>query len=256
SLDHPNIVPIYEVGEHEGEHYFSMKLIEGGSVARHLPGLAKDLPTGVGLLMTVAYAVHHAHQHGVLHRDLKPANILLDAEGRPHVTDFGLAKRLELKPGEAGLTESGMIVGTPSYMAPEQADSQAAVSTAADVYSLGAILSDPLTGRPPPPASPPLAPLVQRRQQEPTAPRRLNRRVDSDLETICLKCLHKQPPNRYASAAALGDDLQRWLRGEPIQARPVGRCQRALKWARRRPAIAALSALLVVVFLAGRSREP
>ncbi|HMF12828.1 MAG TPA: serine/threonine-protein kinase, partial [Gemmataceae bacterium] len=251
SLDHPNIVPIYEVGEHEGEHYFSMKLIEGGSVARHLPGLAKDLPTGVGLLMTVAYAVHHAHQHGVLHRDLKPANILLDAEGRPHVTDFGLAKRLELKPGEEGLTQQGMIVGTPSYMAPEQADSQAAVSTAADVYSLGAILYELLTGRPPFRASTPLDTLVQLRQQEPTPPRRLNRRVDSDLETICLKCLQKEPRRRYSSAAALGDDLKRWQRGDPIQARPVGRCQRALKWARRRPAIAALSALLVVVFFAG-----
>jgi WD40 repeat protein/tRNA A-37 threonylcarbamoyl transferase component Bud32 len=251
SLDHPNIAPIYEVGEHEGEHYFSMKLIEGGSLAEHLPRLAADLPTGVGLLMTVACAVHYAHQRGVLHRDLKPANILLDAEDRPHVTDFGLAKRLGLKSGEASLTQQGMIVGTPSYMAPEQAASQSVVSTAADVYSLGAILYELLTGRPPFRASTPLDTLVQLREEEPIAPRRLNRRVDCELETICLKCLHKESRQRYPSAEALADDLKRWLRGEPILARPVGRCRRAIKWARRRPGLAAMSVLLGFVSLAG-----
>jgi WD40 repeat protein/tRNA A-37 threonylcarbamoyl transferase component Bud32 len=251
SLDHPNIAPIYEVGEHEGEHYFSMKLIEGGSLAQNLPRLAANVPAGVSLLMAAARAVHYAHQRGVLHRDLKPVNILLDSDGRPYVTDFGLAKRLDRKAGTASLTEQGMIVGTPSYMAPEQASNQAAVSTAADVYSLGAVLYELLTGRPPFCAATPLDTLVQLRDQEPVAPRRVNRRVDRDLETVCLKCLRKEPAQRYPSAAALADDLERWLRGEPIEARPIGRCRRALKWARRQPGVATLVVVLVLAFVAG-----
>jgi WD40 repeat protein/tRNA A-37 threonylcarbamoyl transferase component Bud32 len=250
-LDHPNIAPIYEVGEHEREHYFSMKLLGGGSLAEHLPRLRSDLRAAVGLMATVARAVHHAHQRGLLHRDLKPANILLDEQGRPYVTDFGLAKRLGPKPSEMSLTQQGMIVGTPSYMAPEQADAAGGVSTAADVYSLGAILYELLTGRPPFRADTPLETLVQLREREPASPRRLNRRVNRDLETVCLKCLNKQPQQRYPSAVALADDLERWLTGESIQARPAGRCERAFKWARRRPALAVLIGLLGFVFFAG-----
>jgi WD40 repeat protein/tRNA A-37 threonylcarbamoyl transferase component Bud32 len=250
-LDHPNIAPIYEIGEHEGGHYFSMKLIGGGSLAAHLPRLRSDARAGVDLMVTVARAVHHAHQRGLLHRDLKPANILLDEQGRPYVTDFGLAKRLGPKPAEASLTQQGMIVGTPSYMAPEQANAIGGVSTAADVYSLGAILYELLTGRPPFRADTPLDTLVQLREREPASPRSLNRRVNRDLETVCLKCLNKQPHQRYASATALADDMERWLTGEPIQARPAGRCERAVKWARRRPALAGLLGLLVFVFFAG-----
>lgn len=219
-LDHPNITPIYEVGEQDGNHFFSMKLIEGGSLAAHLPRLRSDPRLGAGLVATVARTVHHAHQRGVLHRDLKPANVLLDERGQPHVTDFGLAKRLKPHPGEASLTQKGMIVGTPSYMAPEQAGADAGISTAADVYSLGAILYELLAGQPPFRAATALETLVLLRECEPAAPRSLNRRVDRDLETICLKCLDKQPLRRYGSALALAEDLERWLNGEPIQAHP------------------------------------
>ena len=191
--------------------------------------------------------MHHAHQRGILHRDLKPGNILLDAQGEPHVTDFGLARKIE---GDSQLTQSGAIVGTPSYMAPEQASAKKGLTVAADIYALGTILYELLTGRPPFRAESPLDTLMQVMDREPDAPRRLNSAVDRDLETICLKCLGKEPARRYDSAAALADDLQRWLDGEAVLARPTPALVRAWKWARRRPALAALAGTVVAAAIA------
>jgi tetratricopeptide (TPR) repeat protein len=245
-LDHPNIVPIYEVGEHGGRPYFSMKLIEGGSLKErlvHPPPIA--MGGLVRVMAQVARAVHHAHQRGILHRDLKPANILLDLRGEPHVTDFGLAKRIET---DAGLTQSGAVLGTPSYMAPEQANGQARrLTTAADVYGLGAILYEMLTGRPPFRGETPLETIRQVVEREPQRPAAVRPGVDRDLETICLKCLDKDPQRRYGSAEALADDLDSWLSHRPIRARRAGPGERLVKWARRRPAAAALLVVLAVV---------
>jgi len=256
NMDHPNIVPIYEVGVHEGQHYFTMKLVEGGSLAQwiadcrlKIADFNRNQQMSIARLMeTVARATHFGHQRGILHRDLKPANILLQiADGKsaifnlqsaiPVVTDFGLAKRIE---GGSDLTASGAIVGTPSYMAPEQAAGQKSLSTAVDVYSLGAVLYELLTGQPPFRAETPLKTLIEVREREPKPPRSLNTQIDRDLETICLKCLEKDPGRRYGSAEALADDLRRWLDGVPIEARPSTAWERVSKWARRRPAAAAL----------------
>jgi hypothetical protein len=216
-LDHPNLVPIYEVGEHQGLPFFTMKYIDGGSLAQHLDRLYGDVRSAVRLVATIARAVHHAHQRGIIHRDLKPANVLIDTEGQPHITDFGLAKRTD---GDSGLTQSGAILGTPSYMAPEQAGGKKEITTAADVYSLGAILYELLTGRPPFRAETPLDTLLQVLENDPAPPRSLRPQMDRDLEMICLKCLAKNPVQRYSSAAALADDLERWLVGEPLSVRP------------------------------------
>jgi formylglycine-generating enzyme required for sulfatase activity/tRNA A-37 threonylcarbamoyl transferase component Bud32 len=246
NLDHPNIVPIYEVGEHEGQHYFSMKLIEGGSLAEQLSQFRSDPKATANLVATAARAVHHAHQRGILHRDLKPGNILLDAKEQPQVTDFGLAKRMK---DDAGHTQTGVIVGTPSYMPPEQARSEKVLTTAVDVYSLGAILYEMLTGRPPFRAGSALDTMLLVLEREPEAPRKHNPHADRDLETICLKCLDKEPERRYQSAALLAEDLDRFVRGEPIHARAVRTPERLWKWVKRRPALSALGTGLVLVLM-------
>jgi thiol-disulfide isomerase/thioredoxin/tRNA A-37 threonylcarbamoyl transferase component Bud32/tetratricopeptide (TPR) repeat protein len=249
-LDHPNIVPIYQVGVEAGQHYFTMKLFEGGTLDEHMSRFQQDPKASIRLMATVARAVHYAHQHGILHRDLKPGNILLDADEQPHVTDFGLAKHL----GEAGSqTQSGAVLGTPSYMAPEQAAARKDLSIVVDVYSLGAILFELLTGKPPFHASSTMETIRMVIESEPPRPRTLNARIDRDLETITLKCLEKNPQRRYPSAQMLAEDLERYLSGEPIRARPATRVERTVKWVRRRPATAALIgvASLALVSLLG-----
>jgi WD40 repeat protein len=263
-LDHPHIVPIYEVGDQEGQLFFSMRFLEGGSLADRL-GLGTDrahpLPPrdAARLLITVAQAVHHAHQRGVLHRDLKPSNILLDAAGGPHVADFGLAKQLN---SDGDLTQSGTLLGTPGYMAPEQAapmpapgrrgggDERLRATTALDVYGLGTILYALLTGRAPFQGDTPLDTLDRVRSSEPVPPRRIRDEVDRDLEAVCLKCLEKEPARRYGSAEALAEDLERWLAGKPTCARTIGPLGRVLRWCRRKPLAMALI-VLSVALLAG-----
>jgi WD40 repeat protein len=239
-LDHPCIVPIFEFGEHAGHPFFTMRLIEGGKLADCLAHYREHPREAARLLATAARAVHHAHQRGVLHRDLKPSNILLDDKGQPQVTDFGLARLLE---ADSNLTQSGALVGTPSYMAPEQTlAGEMAISTATDVHALGAVLYAILTEQPPYRGATVVDTLLQVREQIPAPPSSHNTRINRDFDTICLKCLEKKPADRYGSAEALADDLERWLAGLPIQARPIGPWERSLKWARRRPAIAASSA--------------
>jgi tetratricopeptide (TPR) repeat protein len=249
-LRHPNIVGIYEIGEVDGRPFFSLEYAEGGSLSARLADTALTPPQAARLVEALAGAMQAAHSAGVVHRDLKPGNILLTADGTPKITDFGLAKLLG---GDSGRTESGAILGTPSYMAPEQARGQsrdAAVGPAADVWALGALLYETLTGRPPFRGPSVLETLDQVRLQEPVPPTRLQPRTPRDLEVITLKCLEKDPARRYASAGELAEDLRRFLAGEPIRARPTPRWERLWKWARRRPAAAAL---VVVIALAALS---
>jgi eukaryotic-like serine/threonine-protein kinase len=248
NLQHPNIVAIHEVGEHEGRHYFSMDYVAGTSLAALVRQNPLPAPRAARYVQIIADAIRHAHQQGILHRDLKPSNVLIDANDQPRVTDFGLAKRIT---GGSELTGTGQILGSPSYMPPEQAGARrGAVGPASDVYSLGAVLYELLTGRPPFQAETPLDTLMQVLETEPVSPRLLNPKLPRDLETITLKCLRKEPSGRYGSAAALAEDLKRWQEGKPIRARPVGFGEHAWKWAQRRPAVAALVVIVPFALLA------
>ncbi len=249
-LDHPNIVPIYEVGERDGFCFYSMKLVEGTTlqdlVARGVTDAAA-CRHGAAILVKVAEAVHHAHQRGVLHRDLKPSNVLLDQEHEPYVSDFGLARQTD---EDSSLTMSRALIGTPAYLAPEVALGGARQSTvAADVYGLGAILYQLLTGRPPFVGATVMETLRAVQDTEPTSPRRLNPAVPADLETICLKCLEKEPKKRYGTSQAIADDLARFLRHEPILARPTNHVERAWRWCRRKPALASAYAGVLALAL-------
>ncbi len=245
-LDHPNIVPIFEIGEADGQPFFSMKLIEGPTLAQGLKELdsVQRERRSAKLVAKLARAVHFAHQRGIIHRDLKPNNVLLDSRGEPHLTDFGLAKLVEQ---DSTLTKTAAVLGTPSYMSPEQARGESKqITTAADIYGLGAILYELLTGQPPFAGGTTMQTIRLVLDTEPRPPSVSNPALDRDLETICLKCLEKEPSRRYGSAEALAEDLDRWLRHEPILARPASPLDRLSKWARRHPAVAVLLAGLVI----------
>lgn len=250
-LQHPNIVQIFEIGEHERLPFFSLEFVDGQSLDDKLRGKPLPPQEGAKLLVTICRAMQYAHDHGVLHRDLKPANILLSKEGVPKVTDFGLAKRLEEEAAGSGTTREGTVMGTPSYMSPEQAQGAIAkLGPATDQYSLGAMLYEFLTGRPPFVSPKPLETIMQVIKKEPLAPRELQPKVPLDLETICLKTLSKEPEKRYASCAELADDLERYLRGEPIIARPVSQVEKAWRWYKRNRLVGNLSIAAAVGLLA------
>ena len=245
SLDHSGIVPIYEVGERDGSCYFSMKLVEGGQLDEVIKREPMPIRRAIELIAKVARTVHYAHEHGILHRDIKPGNILLDGKGEPHLTDFGLARLVET---ESTVTRTMEVLGTPSYMAPEQAvGNNARISSATDVYGVGAVLYQLLTGQPPFAGGTTYETIKLLLDTEPRQPRLLNPKLDRDLSTICLKCLEKDPQRRYSSALALAEDLERWLKHEPIQARRTGVLTRGKKWVRRNPTSALLAASLVAL---------
>jgi len=247
SLEHPGIVPIYEIGEHEGQHFFSMGFIDGAG----LDVQVKDGPMApreaAAITQQVCEAIAYAHSQNVIHRDLKPANVLIDGTGQAKVTDFGLAKKTD---ADSGLTGTGQILGTPGYMPPEQASGETdTIGPAADIYSLGAILYALLTGRPPFQSANVMDTLVAVLEQEPVTPRQLNPALDQDLETICLKCLEKDAGRRYATTDELVAELGRYLNGEPIHARPIGKLERGWRWCKRKPALAGLGGLAVLLLL-------
>src|SRR5438105_6240220 len=244
-LEHPGIVPIHEVGERDGSCYFSMKFVEGGQLDEVVRRKPMSIRQAAELIAKVAHTVHYAHEHGILHRDIKPGNILLDAKGEPHLTDFGLARLVE---SESSVTHTLEVLGTPSYMAPEQAvGNNAAISSVTDVYGLGAVLYQLLTGQPPFAGGTTYETIKLLLDTEPRKPRLLNPKIDRDLSTICLKCLEKDPKRRYSSALALAEDLERWLKHEPIQARRTGIFARGKKWVQRNPNSALLTASLVAL---------
>jgi WD40 repeat protein len=246
-LQHTNVVQVFDADQHAGLPYFTMEFISGGSLAERLRGTPLPPSRSAALVEQLARGVHAAHERGIIHRDLKPGNVLLTAEETPKLTDFGLARRLA---GGSGMTATGAVLGTPSYMAPEQAQGKGKhVGPPADIYALGAILYECLTGRPPFQGPTPLETLAQLVSDDPVAPRRLQPKIPADLETICLKCLQKEPTKRYASALELAADLQRFQAGETIQARPAGPGERAVKWVKRRPALAALTGTILVAVL-------
>lgn len=245
-LSHPHIVPLYESGEHDGAHYFTMRLLAGGDLAAYLKR-ARPMKERIQIVVQVCHAVHYAHQRGILHRDLKPSNILLDEQSSPHVADFGLAKSLD---HDSGFTFTSSVLGSPNYMAPEQAaGGNRQLTTAVDVYGLGAILYHTLAGRPPFQAATPIETLRQVVDQDPAPPRSFNPPVDRDLETIALKCLRKDPGARYGTAEELAQDLERWLEGRSILARPVGPLALAWRWSRRHPIAAALAVALAIALV-------
>src|SRR6476620_10193108 len=241
SLDHPCIVPIYEVGERDGQCYFSMKFVEGGQLDEVVKEAPMSIRQAVELIAKVARTVHYAHKHGILHRDIKPGNILLDAKGQPQLTDFGLARLVE---SESTVTRTLEVLGTPSYMAPEQAAGKNGMPTnATDVYGLGAVLYQLLTNHPPFAGGTTYETIKLLLESEPRQPRLWNPKVDRDLSTICLKCLEKDTQRRYSSALAVAEDLERWLRHEPILARRIGVVGRGKRWFQRNPTAAGIAVL-------------
>jgi len=246
NLHHPNIVAIYETGEHNGQHYFSMQYVPGPNLSQLVGAKPLAATQAARYALAIAQAIHYAHQKNTLHRDLKPSNVLIDADDQPRITDFGLTRRLR---GEYGITVTGQVLGSPNYMPPEQAGGKRGqTGPFSDVYSIGAILYHLLTARPPFQSETIEETLLQVLNKEPLSPRLLNVSVPRDLETICLKCLEKEPDRRYQTAQELADELERFLQDEPIHARPIHPTEKAWRWCRRKPGLATLGTIALILF--------